>query len=1154
MNSPVITRWKGLISFIVTIAFLLLLLMSVLPRGVFSSPEQYPLISDQQFVFHPTLFDFDIEVFLQEQNSGLLSYSETVGTEQRSAAETIHDLAHYYSINPQVLLTLLELQTGAVSSEILNQEQIDYAFQFPEAGLSNQLNSVAEHLLRDYYGHKTNAAANSSRNSVSLNSGTLAITQYYDEFFREGESRDRLLSRQEGSFYDVFSTFFGDPLAGNLVNVSPSGPMRGARLPWLAGETWNYNSGPHNYSVGVPQCTDLSRCPLPWSSLDFGTMDAISCSANDGGGTYSPYWAAAALGGKVVQASSSGIVIIDHLDGWFTYYVHLSQTGLVKPGDISQGDPVGHPSCAGKTSGVHTHFAINYEGEFQNIDKLNLSGWTVAKTNSNYDGTMTCPDGRLKKASASRTDSSKIADDCEPSATDRLSVVMIIDSTGSMSSNDPRRMRVDAAKAFIQAAEVGDEIGIVDFDSSARELAPMTIIQSENDKNRLINAVDQVRTYGSTNINAGLNTGFNTISSASGSGQRRTAILLTDGDHNVGSYDPRSHLQYKDQNWPIYTVGLGQANQSLLLRIAGETGGKCVNSCLSITDASQLGQLYQDIRALLTNSSTTTNRQVKLQPGQQVSVPSAVPPNQFSTLFYIGWQGSDVDLTLISPSGRIFDPGNLGPGIQHAKGPTYELYRVDYPESGNWSMSIYGKDIPAGGENVNVYASTLGIRYFYSPFTVGAPEVPATATPLPPTLTPVGPTPTSEPTATPSGDRSWQVVGAGSASGGGISNNGGESNQPTVAVAQDGSVYVAWSDNSGGDEEIYVKRWNGGSWQAVGSGSASGGGISNNSGQSKWAAIAVAADGTPYVAWRDWSSGKGQIYVRRWNGSQWQEVGSGSAAGGGISDSSADSGRAPSIAIGLDGTPYVAWRDYDGSRGQIYVKRWNGSQWTEVGNHSAHGGGISNNNANSVRPSIAVAPDAKPVVAWMDYSANEDGAEIYVRRWNGSIWEEIGSGSATGGGISKNNGDSHAPWIAIAPDGMPFISWHDNSSGDYEIYVRRWNGTAWAEVGSGSAQGGGISNNSGDSLQACLDIASDGTPYVVWYDISGGDAEIYVRYWNGSSWSEAGTGSASGGGVSSNNGASSLPELAVSPSGVPYVAWGDDSSGNYEIYIKMWSD
>ncbi|MCI0393484.1 MAG: hypothetical protein L0322_00915, partial [Chloroflexi bacterium] len=366
----------------------------------------------------------------------------------------------------------------------------------------------------------------------------------------------------------------------------------------------------------------------------------------------------------------------------------------------------------------------------------------------------------------------------------------------------------------------------------------------------------------------------------------------------------------------------------------------------------------------------------------------------------------------------------------------------------------------------------------------------------------------------------WPEVGTGSATGGGISNNSTASYQCSLAVAPDGTVYVAWGDEGGGDSEIYVRRWNGSSWQEVGGGSATGGGISDNSGGSYIPAVAVAPDGTPYVTWRDDSSGDYEIYVRRWNGSSWQEVGSGSATGGGISNNGGNS-LSSSVAIAPNGTPYIAWADLSGGDAEIYVRRWNGSSWQEVGSGSAGGGGISNNNGDSQVTSLAIAPNGTPYVAWQDDSGGD--VEIYVRHWNGSSWLEVGTGSAGGGGISANSGASTQAALAVGPDNMPVVAWEDVSSGMAQIYVRRWNGANWVEVGAGSAGGGGISNtNGGAHVPAVAADPADpaGRFVVTWSDDSPGESEIYVRWWNGSSWIEAGAGSASGGGISDNAGGS----------------------------------
>ena len=365
----------------------------------------------------------------------------------------------------------------------------------------------------------------------------------------------------------------------------------------------------------------------------------------------------------------------------------------------------------------------------------------------------------------------------------------------------------------------------------------------------------------------------------------------------------------------------------------------------------------------------------------------------------------------------------------------------------------------------------------------------------------------------------WEEMGVGSASGGGISNNSGYSSFPSLAIDSYGAPVVAWHGDSGSDVEIYVRRWNGAAWVEMGSDSASGGGISNNSGDSSFPALAIGLDGAPIITWLDNSGGgSSEIYVRRWNGAAWVEMGSGSASGGGISNTIGKS-EDPFLIIGPDGAPIITWADDSGSDSGdygIYLRRWNGAAWVEMGSGSASGYGISNNtNGWSGDPSLVIGSGGAPIITWTE--EHNDDYEIYVRRWNGSTWAEMGSGSASDGGISNTrNGLSWHPSIAAGPDGAPIVAWYDYNIGNYEIYARRWNGSAWVEMSSGSASGGGISNNSSRSVQPSLAIGPDGAPIVAWYDESSTNSEIYVRRYQASCYTLTLTHSGSGSNPTAN--------------------------------------
>ena len=101
-----------------------------------------------------------------------------------------------------------------------------------------------------------------------------------------------------------------------------------------------------------------------------------------------------------------------------------------------------------------------------------------------------------------------------------------------------------------------------------------------------------------------------------------------------------------------------------------------------------------------------------------------------------------------------------------------------------------------------------------------------------------------------------------------------------------------------------------------------------------------------------------------------------------------------------------------------------------------------------------------------------------------------------GGGVSGTPGASRlaAGWPCTRTGG-PCVAWQDAASGDEEIYVRSFDGTRWLEVGAGSAAGGGISG--GLSASPSLAMAVQGTIFAAWADESSGNSEIYVRRWPG---------------------------------------------------------
>lgn len=239
--------------------------------------------------------------------------------------------------------------------------------------------------------------------------------------------------------------------------------------------------------------------------------------------------------------------------------------------------------------------------------------------------------------------------------------------------------------------------------------------------------------------------------------------------------------------------------------------------------------------------------------------------------------------------------------------------------------------------------------------------------------------------------------------------------------------------------------------------------------------------------------------------------------------------------------------------------------WLEM-NLSAQGGGVSRSARVSEGMSIALNGSGNPFVAWSDDSSGN--FDVYVRFFNGFEWKDLG-GSTLAGGISKNVGKSSHPSISLSSAGNPAVAWDDDTSGDFEIYVRMWNGSAWAEL-AGSGTGGGISRRSGFSVNPSIavistiaftgDIEFEETPLVAWQQDVLGVSDIYVAFFfPGDASSDAGwyplLGAPAGPGSSFNisktpQGVSEHPKVTLDGFGMPWVAWQDTQTGNYEIYVR----
>ncbi|MCD4845508.1 MAG: VWA domain-containing protein [Methanosarcinales archaeon] len=181
-----------------------------------------------------------------------------------------------------------------------------------------------------------------------------------------------------------------------------------------------------------------------------------------------------------------------------------------------------------------------------------------------------------------------------------LDVVLVLDRSGSMRylGSSPQQPMTDAktaAKVFTDNLVSNSQVGVVAFEWTSDIRLGLTLLNSSDNKTLIRNTINDIITAGYTAIGDGMADG-NTLLKDGRTDARKIMILLTDGKCTAGNdMDCTDAIADAIANSiTVYTIGLGGSeniDESLLQRIAFETGGKYFNA----PSSSQLRTVYNSI-------------------------------------------------------------------------------------------------------------------------------------------------------------------------------------------------------------------------------------------------------------------------------------------------------------------------------------------------------------------------------------------------------------------------------------------------------------------------------------------------------------------------------------------------------------------------------
>lgn len=360
---------------------------------------------------------------------------------------------------------------------------------------------------------------------------------------------------------------------------------------------------------------------------------------------------------------------------------------------------------------------------------------------------------------------------------------------------------------------------------------------------------------------------------------------------------------------------------------------------------------------------------------------------------------------------------------------------------------------------------------------------------------------------------------------------------PVLAVGP-AALHLAWADRSSGSWEVYAARSTDGGLTFTPPAAVNPQATSPGRG---YPALAVAADGSVYVAWEDWRNGNGDIFCAR------SDDGLTFSPAVRVNDDagSAEQGH-PALAVGQDGLVVLAWQDRRGGDWDIYAAH----SLDGCASFSANVRVNDPTDGQQVDPVIGVDGQGRIHVAWAD---DRSGAWVIRHAVGGR--DGFAADRVVGSGLMADL-SNELPALAMGPRGSVHLAWSN-------AYIRHptYNALLYLPVYAVSTDGGATFT---DPRQV-----SEGYRYVSVRPIEAGlaadGAAVYVALTTYSprdgSWvwfyrsGDGGRSFSAGVGVAQADGdVLHTPTVAVDGAGYIHLAWAHQRGDEWDVYIAHSTD
>lgn len=290
----------------------------------------------------------------------------------------------------------------------------------------------------------------------------------------------------------------------------------------------------------------------------------------------------------------------------------------------------------------------------------------------------------------------------------QLDAVLVIDASGSMQETDPNKLGLEGVKLFVDmVASTGNQIGIVTYGSEVDATYPLTLVKTQDDKEKIKSFVDGLRRdLEYTDITAGLGKALEMENQRDTSlGNNPLIIIFTDGNNAVGGVANRNNQKIdadlakmldeaKGANYPIYTIGLnhnGKLNEAYLKNISDETNARA----FATKDPKELPDILTEIFAVHSNLKIQ-NLGILQGTGDFEEIKVSIPNSNVLEANISVTSSNPVEFKLEDPNGAsIIIPST---DVTLHESQSYHLLKLKTPVKGDWKLYVKGM----AGDQINI--------------------------------------------------------------------------------------------------------------------------------------------------------------------------------------------------------------------------------------------------------------------------------------------------------------------------------------------------------------------------------------------------------------------------------------------------------------------